>query len=330
MNGGGSATGGGGAAGDRRERGFLFGRRPAGPESARELQRLPDWQQSDPKWIKAAVRRAMALPAGGWHVVDATRAIGERPRQYRIDDRELVVWRGAERLLAAPNACPHLGAPLAGGSVRDGCLICPWHGLALDERGHAGWRVLPSHDDGVLLWVRLDGVERPSATPFLCARPAGGIDAVVRMEAACEPQDVIANRLDPWHGAHFHPHSFGRLRVIEQNDDSIVVRVTYRATRRMGVEVDARFDCPDPRTIVMTIIDGEGAGSVVETHATPVAPGRSAIIEATVATSDRFGFRLARRAAGLVRRGMQRRAHRLWVEDAAYAERRYALRTGAV
>ena len=214
--------------------------------------------------------------------------------------------------------------------MHDGCLVCPWHGLVLDETGHGGWRVLPSHDDGVLLWVRLDGAEEPSEKPCLCLRPTGGIDAVIRMEAACEPEDVIANRLDPWHGAHFHPHSFGRLRVIEQTPDSIVVRVTYRATRRMGVEVDARFDCPDPRTIVMTIVDGEGAGSVVETHATPVTPGRSAIIEATVATSDRFGFRLARRAAGLVRRGMERRAHRLWVEDAAYAERRYALRTGNV
>ncbi|WP_435844405.1 DUF5914 domain-containing protein, partial [Streptomyces griseus] len=24
----------------------------------------------------------------------------------------------------------------------------------------------------------------------------------------CEPQDVVANRLDPWHGAWFHPYSF--------------------------------------------------------------------------------------------------------------------------
>ena len=86
-------------SGDRRERGFLFGRPPTRAESAGELQRLPDWQQSDPKWIKSAVRRAMALPAGGWHVIDAARAVGARPRRYRIDDRELVVWR------AAPAAC---------------------------------------------------------------------------------------------------------------------------------------------------------------------------------------------------------------------------------
>ena len=90
--------------------------------------------------------------------------------------------------------------------------------------------------------------------------------------------------------------------MLEQSDDAISVRVVYRATRRMGVEVDARFHCPDPRTIVMTIVDGEGAGSVVETHATPVRPGVCAIVEATVATSERLGFRLAMRAAGLLRR----------------------------
>ena len=149
------------------------------------------------------------------------------------------------------------------------------------------------------------------------------------MEARCEPQDVLANRLDPWHGTHFHAHSFGRLQVIEQQPDSITVRVLFRAARRLGVEVDARFHCPDARTIVMTIIDGEGAGSVVETHATPVRPGICAITEATLAWSDRFGFRLARRAARLVRGRMQAAARRLWVEDAAYAERRYALRRGA-
>ena len=143
---------------------------------------------------------------------------------------------------------------------------------------------------------------------------------------SCESQDVIANRLDPWHGAHYHPHSFGALKVVERGDDAIVVRVVFRATTRMGVEVDARFHCPDPRTIVMTIIDGEGAGSVVETHATPLYDGRSAIIEATFASSDRPGFRLASIARGLVRKRIERAARRLWVEDAAYAERRYALR----
>ena len=307
--------------------GVRFGRPPAGPLPAGDRRAMPDWRQSDPRWIRQAVRRAALLPSGGWYAIDASRAVGDTPRRYWIAGRELVAWRGADGPLVAPNACPHLGASLADGRVRDGCVVCPWHGLVLGPQGHAGWRPLPSHDDGVLFWVRLDGEQAASPRPYLCARPSSGIDAVIRMEARCEPQDIIANRFDPWHGVHFHPHSFGSLAVLEQRDDSITVRVLYRATRSMGVEVDARFHCPDPRTIVMTIIDGEGAGSVVETHATPVRPGICAIVEATVATSERFGFRLAMRAAGLVRRRMQASARRLWVEDAAYAERRYALRS---
>ena len=64
----------------------------------------------------------------------------------------------------------------------------------------------------------------------------------------------------------------------------------------------------------MTIVDGEGVGSVVETHATPIGPGRSRIVEATIATSERTGFRLARLAGGLLRPMIEKRAARLWVE----------------
>ena len=130
----GAGTGGRGpparpAAGERRVKGFRFGRPPARRAPAQSRQ--PDWQQSDPRWIGQALRRALQLPSGGWHVIDAARAIGDRPRRYWIDGRELVVWRGAAGLLVAPNACPHLGASLADGALRDGCVVCPWHGLAL-------------------------------------------------------------------------------------------------------------------------------------------------------------------------------------------------------
>jgi hypothetical protein len=149
---------------------------------------------------------------------------------------------------------------------------------------------------------------------------------VIRMEGRCEPEDVIANRLDPWHGAHFHGHSFTRLTVIDEAIDHVTVRVVYRIAGRIGMEVDARFDCPDARTIVMTIVSGEGVGSVVETHATPIAPGRAAIIEATLATSERSSVSWLPRAT-LLRPWIEARARKLWIDDVQYCERRYALRT---
>ncbi|PPK66120.1 phenylpropionate dioxygenase-like ring-hydroxylating dioxygenase large terminal subunit [Actinokineospora auranticolor] len=246
--------------------------------------------------------------------------------------------------MVGSGVCPHLGAPLAAGRVDCGVLRCRWHGLALDASGGPGWRPLPAHDDGVLAWARLDDVggEAPTPAPVLPHRPDphASIAAVATLTGVCEPEDVVANRLDPWHGAWFHPYSFTRLTVESAPDatmdlpavqDRFVVAVTFRVAPRLGVPVRAEFSCPGPRTVVMRITEGEGAGSVVETHATPLSPGadgraRTAVVEATIATSDRAGFAAARRFAPVLRPLMRRTAARLWRDDLAYAERCYALR----
>jgi hypothetical protein len=81
----------------------------------------------------------------------------------------------------------------------------------------------------------------------------------------------------------------------------------------------------------MRIIEGEGLGSVVETHATPLGRGpdgrpRTAVTEAVVAHSGRRGFAIARRASPAFRPAVRHAAARLWRDDLAYAERRYRLR----
>ncbi len=293
----------------------------------------PDWRLADPRAIRIALARASAKPSGGWVVLDASRHLKEAggPRKYEVAGREWVAWWTPRGPRAAPDACPHMGASLSTGRVdAQGQLVCPWHGMRLCDAKHGGWAPLRTHDDGVLTWIRLGSMlhpgETPTEAPFLPHRPARFLDAVVRCELRCEPEDVIANRLDPWHGAHFHPHSFARLRVVTQDDESITVRVVYRILGRIGMEVDARFHCPDPRTIVMSIVAGEGVGSVVETHATPVGVGRTAMLEATLATSSRPSMAWLPRATFL--RGMvHARAARLWKDDAEYCERTYALRS---
>ena len=114
-------------------------------------------------------------------------------------------------------------------------------------------------------------------------------------------------------------------------EDRFLVEVTFTLGKRFGVPVHAAFSCPDPRTVTMEIVDGEGTGSVVETHATPLRPDaagrpRTAVIEAVVAHSDRPGFAMTRRVAGALRPLVAHTAARLWRDDIAYAERRHALR----
>lgn len=300
----------------------------------------PTWRDASPARIDAALARSQQRPTGNWYVVAASRDLGsDSPLGRVVAGVDLVVWRTANgSVVAGPDTCPHLGASLCTGEVLHGRVVCRWHGLALGPEGFPGWTPYVAHDDGVLVWVRLDAVggEEPSERPYLGARPplAVAVDAVMATVGCCEPEDVVANRLDPWHGAWLHPYSFSHLDVVdsESNEDSLVVDVTFRLSRRWGMPVRAVFTTPDRRTIAMHISDGEGAGSVVETHATPLGTGadgrpRTAVVEVTLAYSARPGFAVASRLAGAARPLMRLAARRLWVDDLAYAERRYSVRT---
>ncbi|MEO3761851.1 DUF5914 domain-containing protein [Streptomyces sp. B8F3] len=303
---------------------------------------VPTWREARPALIADALKRASARPAGNWYVAGSSRhvRVGGGPRGRTVAGVEVVLWRSdTGEPHAGPGACPHLGAPLRDGRVVCGTLVCRWHGLGLDGTSFAGWDPYPVYDDGVLLWVRLDaaGGEEPTDRPEVPVRPAAGtaVDAVFTSVGRCEPEDVVANRLDPWHGSWFHPYSFVDLTVLGSplgsEDDVFVVDVSFRVTDRLVVPVRAEFTAPGPRTVVMRVTEGEGAASVVETHATPLTgegdeSPRTAVIEAIVAASDRRGFAVARTAAPLLRPLMRRTAGRLWRDDLAYAERRWALR----
>ena len=335
------------------------------------------WRLAAAPRIDRALRLARQRDPGGWYVVGASGDVpAGRSVVRRVAGREVALWRTADgELRAGAGACPHLGALLDGCAVIGSDLVCRWHGLRLPSEWPGAWPRWAAHDDGVLLWVRIDasgagaagegatgegatgegatgeGATGEGATgvklrgqggtdvPALPARPAAAraLAAVYTAAATCEPEDIIANRLDPWHGGWFHPYAFSHLEVDEHasSDELLVTDVTFRLGPSLGVPVRAEFACPDARTIVMTITAGEGAGSVVETHATPLGhdlAGRpvTVVTEATIAASDRPGFRAARAAAPLVRPLIRRTQGRLWADDLVYAERRYLVRTGRI
>lgn len=307
----------------------------------------PTWPQADPARIAAALADAQSRDPDGWYVVAASTEVPRHRSVVRtVAGREVVLWRDEKATLhAGPGACPHLGASLDGCAVTGSTLRCRWHGLAFTPTGTARWRPFRVHDDGVLLWLQLpDAPEVTSGAqparseqPLLPDRPPAdrSLTAVISVRGRCEPADVIANRLDPWHGSWFHPYAFSHLTVDDAASSAtrLVVDVTFRLGRAYGVPVRAAFFCPDARTIVMQIVDGEGTGSVVETHATPIGTDQygapiTQVTEATIAFAERSGFRVAARMAPLLRPAMRRTARHLWVDDLAYAERRYRVRTG--
>ena len=51
-----------------------------------------------------------------------------------VDGRAVAVFRGPAGLVAFDDVCPHAGAPLSEGVVREGHVVCAWHGFRFDAR----------------------------------------------------------------------------------------------------------------------------------------------------------------------------------------------------
>ncbi|MBX7148293.1 nitrite reductase small subunit NirD [bacterium] len=49
-------------------------------------------------------------------------------KAFLVGNDEIAIFRHEGHFYAIDNVCPHQGAPLAGGEVRDGVVICPFHG----------------------------------------------------------------------------------------------------------------------------------------------------------------------------------------------------------
>lgn len=71
-----------------------------------------------------------------WYVACTSDEIADRPLGRRICGENIVFYRAEEgRVAAVQNFCPHRGAPLSLGFVRDGKLICGYHGLVMGSDG---------------------------------------------------------------------------------------------------------------------------------------------------------------------------------------------------
>jgi nitrite reductase/ring-hydroxylating ferredoxin subunit len=83
----------------------------------------------------------MRLPpqfATGWFAaLRSEEVVARRPTSFRFMGRDLVAFRDTSGQVAVLDAvCPHFGAHLGhGGTIENGCVRCPFHGLQFDRAG---------------------------------------------------------------------------------------------------------------------------------------------------------------------------------------------------
>ncbi|MEI7785129.1 MAG: aromatic ring-hydroxylating dioxygenase subunit alpha [Betaproteobacteria bacterium] len=158
---------------------------------------------------------------GLWHPVALHSELQSAPLAVRLLEQDLVLWRDSA---GAPHAwvdrCPHRGAQLSLGQVRQDRLECPYHGWQFDPHGQcqripalpelkppAGYCVqaFEVQEQHGLLWVRLDAAEQAAPIPAFPAADSG-----LRL-LNCGPYDVatsaprvVENFLDMAHFSFIH------------------------------------------------------------------------------------------------------------------------------
>jgi nitrite reductase/ring-hydroxylating ferredoxin subunit len=78
---------------------------------------------------------AVAEPEEFTPVLDSAALPDNSMRKATIEDASFVVVRQRERVCALAHSCSHLGGPLSEGTLKEGSVVCPWHGseFALDD-----------------------------------------------------------------------------------------------------------------------------------------------------------------------------------------------------
>ncbi|MDF1486630.1 aromatic ring-hydroxylating dioxygenase subunit alpha [Ramlibacter sp. H39-3-26] len=140
-----------------------------------------------------------------WHPAALSADVAQTPVAARLLDTDLALWRDDTGAVHAwADRCPHRGARLSLGRVRDGQLECPYHGWRFGPSGHCEHvPALPAfappaghcaqthaaREAHGLVWVRLDA--QAEGGPALPAFAAEG-DARLR-KLNCGPYDVAAS-----------------------------------------------------------------------------------------------------------------------------------------
>ncbi len=170
-------------------------------------------------------------PVNTWYVAATADDIAEKPLGRRICGQRMVFFRGPDGKAAAlEDFCPHRGAPLSLGFVRDGHLVCGYHGLTMAADGSChsmpqqrvggfpSVRRYPVVERFGFIWVwpgderQADASLIPDFSWFDSPEWAygGGMYHI-----ACDYRLMIDNLMDLTHETYVHASSIGQPEIEE-------------------------------------------------------------------------------------------------------------------
>ncbi len=190
----------------------------------------------------------------GWYFIASRKAIQKARLIQKIwMGKNIIVWCDQNgRICVAEAYCPHLGSdlgPAAGGRVRDGRLVCPFHGFEYDATGQcvatpfapppraARLRVFETQEIAGLIFGWW-GIEGRAAQWHLAADQAdqtGWSSLSIRtLRFPGHPQDTTENSVDLAHLRYVHGYrSVGRVGDVSV--DGAYLRSDFDFRRRYKI-----------------------------------------------------------------------------------------------
>ena len=77
-----------------------------------------------------------------WHPIATSAEVTDKPQQFMLLGEKLVAFRDEKGPAVFMDLCIHRGAALSGGWIKDGNIVCPYHGWQYDRTGACA--VIPS------------------------------------------------------------------------------------------------------------------------------------------------------------------------------------------
>ena len=171
------------------------------------------------------------FPKNAWYVAATPNEIDEKPLGRKICGESMVFYRGVQgQPVALEDFCPHRGAPLSLGFVKDGNLVCGYHGLEMGcegktiampgqrVRGFPAIRSFPVVERYGFVWVwpgQADKASEDLIPKFeFFDNPAwaygGGLYHI-----ACDYRLMVDNLMDLTHETYVHASTIGQKEIDE-------------------------------------------------------------------------------------------------------------------
>lgn len=190
------------------------------------------------------------FPKDAWYVACTPDELGTRPLGRTICNEAMVLYRAAPDTVAAlEDFCPHRGAPLSLATIRDGRLVCGYHGMQMDADGRCAEMVgqranmlrksirsFPVIERHGYVWVWPGDASRadPANIPeFEWAKSPDWAFGGGMFRIECNYRLLIDNLMDLTHETYVHASSIGQPEIEEAAPDTRVEGETVIVSRTM-------------------------------------------------------------------------------------------------